>query len=174
MRQENEITVEDSEDSENLTSNWQFSLFELDGSHYAAVCMEKDKIADGKKISLLFSILWQFSRPQELPFCSYFFQFVGRGNEPMRLKVWKTLPFVKDEFVSGTDAVTSLNGLSWTLNLKLTHFVLYLGVREIHLEYKQEYLDFLSLRLTFENSFHLGPNVCNLWTWFSSVFLSII
>lgn len=30
----------------------------------------------------------------------------------MRLKVWKTLPFVNDEFVSGTDAVISLNGLS--------------------------------------------------------------
>ncbi|KAH7674820.1 Holo-[acyl-carrier-protein] synthase protein [Dioscorea alata] len=79
---DNEITVEDSENSENLTSNWQFALFELDGSHYAAVCMEKDKIAD------------------------------GRGREPMRLKVWKTLPFVNDEFVSGTDAVISLNGLS--------------------------------------------------------------
>ncbi|XP_039141721.1 L-aminoadipate-semialdehyde dehydrogenase-phosphopantetheinyl transferase-like isoform X5 [Dioscorea cayenensis subsp. rotundata] len=80
--QDDEITVEDSENSKNLTSNWQFALFELDGSHYASVCMEKNKISD------------------------------GRGREPMRLKVWKTLPFVNDEFVSGTDAVISLNGLS--------------------------------------------------------------
>ncbi|XP_039141718.1 uncharacterized protein LOC120278980 isoform X2 [Dioscorea cayenensis subsp. rotundata] len=79
---DDEITVEDSENSKNLTSNWQFALFELDGSHYASVCMEKNKISD------------------------------GRGREPMRLKVWKTLPFVNDEFVSGTDAVISLNGLS--------------------------------------------------------------
>ncbi|KAJ0965649.1 hypothetical protein J5N97_026787 [Dioscorea zingiberensis] len=79
---ENEITVEAPDDSENLTSNWKFELFELDGSHYAAVCIEKDKIIE------------------------------GRGREPMRLKVWKTLPFVDDECVSEKDAVISLNGLS--------------------------------------------------------------
>lgn len=71
--QDDEITVEDSENSKNLTSNWQFALFELGGSHYASVCMEKNKISDGEKMSFLFSILWQFSRPQELPFCSYYF-----------------------------------------------------------------------------------------------------
>ncbi|KAJ8899618.1 hypothetical protein K2173_018592 [Erythroxylum novogranatense] len=33
-----EIRVESLDDSKNLTSNWQFVLAELEGSHYAAIC----------------------------------------------------------------------------------------------------------------------------------------
>lgn len=37
-----EISVESSNDPENCSSNVTFALMELSGSHYAAVCMEKD------------------------------------------------------------------------------------------------------------------------------------
>ncbi|KAL6273417.1 hypothetical protein ACE6H2_024109 [Prunus campanulata] len=66
----------------NLTTNWQFSLLELAGSHYAAICMEKHK-AVGEK-----------------------------GNAPMKLTVRRTIPFVEDECVTGTDAVLPIGGLN--------------------------------------------------------------
>ncbi|PQQ19073.1 hypothetical protein Pyn_00584 [Prunus yedoensis var. nudiflora] len=66
----------------NLTTSWQFSLLELAGSHYAAICMEKHK-AVGEK-----------------------------GNAPMKLTVRRTIPFVEDECVTGTDAVLPIGGLN--------------------------------------------------------------
>ncbi|XP_021647184.2 uncharacterized protein LOC110640257 isoform X2 [Hevea brasiliensis] len=76
-----EIMVESLNDPKSLTSSWQFALLELAGSHYAAICMEKDKsIKVGMKV-------------------------------PVRLTAWKTIPFVEDECVSGTDAVMPIGGL---------------------------------------------------------------
>ncbi|KAF2289720.1 hypothetical protein GH714_038205 [Hevea brasiliensis] len=76
-----EIMVESLNDPKSLTSSWQFALLELVGSHYAAICMEKDKsIKVGMKV-------------------------------PVRLTAWKTIPFVEDECVSGTDAVIPIGGL---------------------------------------------------------------
>ncbi|KAJ8534045.1 hypothetical protein K7X08_007369 [Anisodus acutangulus] len=69
------------DDPNDLTSNWQFVLLELAGSHYAAICTEKD-VADE-----------------------------GNRKCPMKLKVWKTILFVEDECVSGTEAVRILCGL---------------------------------------------------------------
>ncbi|KAK4833336.1 hypothetical protein QYF36_003032 [Acer negundo] len=69
-----EIVVE-SDYPENLTSNWEFALLDLACSHYAAICVEKDK------------------------------SIGGEASIPMRLTAWKTIPFIKDERVTGTDAV---------------------------------------------------------------------
>ncbi|KAH9738143.1 ACPS domain-containing protein [Citrus sinensis] len=76
-----EIVVESSDDPENLTRNWQFALLDLAGSHYAAICIEKENSAGGE------------------------------AGVPMRLTVWKTIPFVEDERVSGTGAVVPISGL---------------------------------------------------------------
>ncbi|XP_038702245.1 L-aminoadipate-semialdehyde dehydrogenase-phosphopantetheinyl transferase-like isoform X2 [Tripterygium wilfordii] len=76
-----EIVVESSNDSTMGGRNFQFSLLELDGSHYAAICIENDKTIDGE------------------------------GCVPSKLNVWKTIPFVKDEYVSGTKAVVPMGGL---------------------------------------------------------------
>ncbi|KAL5545819.1 hypothetical protein UlMin_005506 [Ulmus minor] len=77
-----EIIVESSDDPEILTSNWQFALLELAGSHYAAICTEKDKLIEGK------------------------------GKLPMKLTVRRTIPFVEDECVSGTNSVVAIGGLT--------------------------------------------------------------
>lgn len=76
-----EVVVESSDHPERLTNNWQFGLFELVSSHYAAVCMEKDKTSDAGM------------------------------SVPIRLNVRKTIPFVEDECISGTDAVVPIAGL---------------------------------------------------------------
>jgi len=73
--------VESSDHPVSLTNNWQFGLFELASSHYAAVCMEKDKTSD---VAM---------------------------RVPMRLTVRKTIPFVEDICISGTDAVVPIAGL---------------------------------------------------------------
>lgn len=44
--QASEVVVESSDHPESLTNNWQFGLFELASSHYASICMEKDKTSD--------------------------------------------------------------------------------------------------------------------------------
>ncbi|KAI8563002.1 hypothetical protein RHMOL_Rhmol03G0080100 [Rhododendron molle] len=75
-----EIVVDSSEEPSNSAGNWQFSLLELAGSHYAAICKENSSPAD------------------------------GRGKQPMKLTVWKTIPLVEDECVSGTDAVIRIGG----------------------------------------------------------------
>ncbi|KAK4272710.1 hypothetical protein QN277_021227 [Acacia crassicarpa] len=71
-----EIIIESSGDPNNPSENWQFVLLELLGSHYAAICMEQDMISG------------------------------GNGSVPINLIIRKTIPFVKDEFMSsGTDVV---------------------------------------------------------------------
>ncbi|XP_065855265.1 uncharacterized protein [Euphorbia lathyris] len=70
-----EITVESSDDPLNLSDIWQFALVELAGSHYAAICMEKDKTSEAGM------------------------------EAPIKLTAWKTIPFAEDECVSGTDTV---------------------------------------------------------------------
>ncbi|KAL5837136.1 hypothetical protein ACOSQ3_014305 [Xanthoceras sorbifolium] len=73
--------VVESDDPENLTSNWEFALLDLAGSHYAAICVEKDKSTGGE------------------------------ATIPMRLTAWKTIPFIEDERVTRTDAVQAIGGL---------------------------------------------------------------
>ncbi|KAI5664718.1 hypothetical protein M9H77_24041 [Catharanthus roseus] len=68
-------------DDPTLTSNWKFILLELIGSHYAAICTRRDFAAEGKL------------------------------DPPIKLTVWKTIPFVEDTCVSGTDAIMSISGL---------------------------------------------------------------
>ncbi|KAL6659127.1 hypothetical protein ACP70R_003167 [Stipagrostis hirtigluma subsp. patula] len=60
-----------------LSENWQFALAELNSSHYMAVCIE-----DGP-------------RPSDSE----------NGQLPLGLKVWKTIPFLEETLVSGTEAV---------------------------------------------------------------------
>ncbi|PSR98517.1 4'-phosphopantetheinyl transferase [Actinidia chinensis var. chinensis] len=74
-----EITVDSFENASDFTSKWQFAIFELAGSHYAAICR---------------------GIPAE-----------AEGSVPMKLTVWKTIPFVEDKRVSGTDAVVRIGGL---------------------------------------------------------------
>ncbi|KAL6559176.1 hypothetical protein OROHE_006545 [Orobanche hederae] len=76
-----EIIVDCFDETTDLTSNWQFVLLELANSHYVAVCTEK------------------LSNPE------------GKRNVPGKLTVWKTVPFLEDECVSGTAAVRIICGL---------------------------------------------------------------
>ncbi|XP_073101447.1 uncharacterized protein [Elaeis guineensis] len=73
------IVVEAVDDPGILMNRWQFALFELNNSHYTAVCMERDvkNPADGE-------------------------------NNSLKLEVWRTLPFVEDECVTETDAVKNI------------------------------------------------------------------
>nr|GLL46229.1 uncharacterized protein LOC109161070 isoform X2 [Ipomoea trifida] len=77
-----EIAVDYLDSRHISTSNWQFALIELDGSHYAAICTRKDSATDGKT------------------------------SDSMKLTVWKTIPFLEDICVSGTDAVVEVNGMT--------------------------------------------------------------
>ncbi|KAK2400976.1 4'-phosphopantetheinyl transferase superfamily [Trifolium repens] len=79
---EPEITVDPSGDHTNLPSNYHFVLLELLGSHYAAVCVEKDSTSADK------------------------------GSIPVNLSIHKTIPFVEDECISGIDTVAVIGGLS--------------------------------------------------------------
>jgi hypothetical protein len=38
--------------------------------------------------------------------------FADKGTLPMKLKVWRAIPFVENECVSGIDAVVALGGLT--------------------------------------------------------------
>ncbi|KAL2533526.1 4'-phosphopantetheinyl transferase superfamily [Abeliophyllum distichum] len=76
-----QIVVDSFDDPIELTSNWQFVLLELAGSHYAAICMENNVDIEGER------------------------------TVPVKLTVWKTIPFLEDECVSGTDAVKRISGL---------------------------------------------------------------
>lgn len=51
--QASEIVVDSLDNTENLTSNWQFMLLEFASSHYVAICTEKDVNTKGKKSSFL-------------------------------------------------------------------------------------------------------------------------
>ncbi|MCD7471167.1 hypothetical protein HAX54_011480 [Datura stramonium] len=75
-----EISVDLLDDPSDLTCNWQFMLLELAGSHYAAICTEKDVTNE------------------------------GNTKGPVKLTVWKTIPFVEDKCVSGTETVRILCG----------------------------------------------------------------
>ncbi|XP_052173095.1 4'-phosphopantetheinyl transferase pptA isoform X2 [Diospyros lotus] len=77
-----EIVVDPSDCPSNSARNWQFALLELAGTHYAAICKDNSNLAEDK------------------------------GSRPMKLTVWKTVPFVEDQCVSGTDAVIGICGLS--------------------------------------------------------------
>lgn len=76
-----EIVVDSLDNVENLTSNWQFMLLELASAHYVAICTEKDVKTKGDE------------------------------NNPMKLTVWKTIPYVEDVCVSGTDDALTVCGL---------------------------------------------------------------
>ncbi|GAU49067.1 hypothetical protein TSUD_25260 [Trifolium subterraneum] len=79
---EDEITVDPFGDHRNISSNWHFVLLELLGSHYAAVCIEKDSTSADK------------------------------GSIPVNLSIRKTIPFVEDECISGADTAVVIGGLS--------------------------------------------------------------
>lgn len=74
--QASEIIVESFDDPKNLTSNWQFALVELAGSHYAAICIERAKTIEG-----------------------------GSFSVPMKLTFRRTIPLVEDESVIGNSVV---------------------------------------------------------------------
>ncbi|XP_020236894.1 uncharacterized protein LOC109816332 isoform X2 [Cajanus cajan] len=76
------ITVEPSGDLKNLSSNWEFVLLELAGSHYVAICIEQDSID------------------------------TGNGSMPINLTLRKTIPFVEDECISATDSAVVIGGLA--------------------------------------------------------------
>ncbi|PON40492.1 4'-phosphopantetheinyl transferase superfamily [Trema orientale] len=77
-----EIVVESFDNPSILTSNWQFALMDLAGSHYAAICMENAKFIEGS------------------------------GHVPMKLTVRRTIPLVEDEQITGTDSVVAIGGLT--------------------------------------------------------------
>ncbi|KAK9106746.1 hypothetical protein Syun_022757 [Stephania yunnanensis] len=62
------VVVEAIDASIHHTNNWRFALFEVVGSHYAAICVKDSKMED--------------------------------EATPIKLKVWKTIPFVEDVRVS--------------------------------------------------------------------------
>ena len=47
-----DIVVNSFDDPKNLTSNLQFALLELAGSHYAAICIEGDRTTGGDNLSI--------------------------------------------------------------------------------------------------------------------------
>ncbi|TVU42108.1 hypothetical protein EJB05_08498, partial [Eragrostis curvula] len=71
------ISVDSNSSCDSLSENWQFALAELNSSHYMAACIEDDSRTSGS----------------------------GNGQLSLGLKVWKTIPFVEDTLVSGTEAV---------------------------------------------------------------------
>ncbi|KAF6161368.1 hypothetical protein GIB67_009247 [Kingdonia uniflora] len=77
-----EIVVEALNDSEHLATNCQFAIFELGNLHFAAICTQKDNITQGEEENML------------------------------KLKAWKTIPFVEDECVSETDTIIPISGLA--------------------------------------------------------------
>ncbi|KAF8751963.1 hypothetical protein HU200_012024 [Digitaria exilis] len=64
-----------------LSENWQFALAELNSSHYMAICIEDDLRSSDS----------------------------GNDRLPLGLKVWKTVPFLEDTLVSGSEAVTLIS-----------------------------------------------------------------
>ncbi|XP_020972359.1 uncharacterized protein LOC107626383 isoform X1 [Arachis ipaensis] len=85
MSKAHEITVEPPDESKNISGNWQFVLLELDGSHYAAICIEQESTNRGK------------------------------GSIPVNLKLRKTIPFVEDECILGTEKAVVIGGLTTLL-----------------------------------------------------------
>ncbi|CAN1277405.1 4'-phosphopantetheinyl transferase Sfp [Linum perenne] len=81
FNQESGIVVESVDNPQNhLTNVWQFAVLELTGSHYVSICLETEKIN-------------------------------GAGNAaPIKLTARRTIPFVEDELVSGTNSVVTVGG----------------------------------------------------------------
>ncbi|RDX69291.1 Rho GTPase-activating protein 1, partial [Mucuna pruriens] len=77
-----DITVEPSNDLKNPSSNWQFVLLELAGSHYAAICIEQDNIDTGNE------------------------------SIPINLTLRKTIPNIEDECISETDSAVVIGGFT--------------------------------------------------------------
>uniref|UniRef100_A0ACD5Z4E8 Uncharacterized protein n=2 Tax=Avena sativa TaxID=4498 RepID=A0ACD5Z4E8_AVESA len=71
------VSDDSSSGFDHLSANWQFTLAELNSSHYMSVCIEDDSRNEG----------------------------LENTQVPVGLKVWKTIPFVEDTLVSGTDAL---------------------------------------------------------------------
>ncbi|KAJ4775011.1 4-phosphopantetheinyl transferase [Rhynchospora pubera] len=76
------IHIETGSDCEGLTDNCQFALMELNKSHVVAICMERDQ------------------------------EISGNENNLLRLKVWRTIPFIEDELVSGPETLNYICGLT--------------------------------------------------------------
>lgn len=81
-------------------------LLDLAGSHYAAICIGKDRTAGGE--NLIFLRLNRLIRKLCLHFC--IIVFAGEGALPMKCTVHRTIPYVEDECVSGTDLVVAIGG----------------------------------------------------------------
>ncbi|KAJ3693272.1 hypothetical protein LUZ60_008752 [Juncus effusus] len=75
------LSIEADSDCEGLTVNWQFGQFEINNSHFLSICMERDS------------------------------NFSGDEENPINTKIWRTIPFIEDELVSGTDAIKYISGL---------------------------------------------------------------
>lgn len=80
VQEEPEIIVESADDPNEGKSKWRFALVELAGSHYASVCLEKDKGSE------------------------------AGTDAPIRMAVRKTVPFAEDVCVPETDAVVPIAG----------------------------------------------------------------
>ncbi|KAK8450775.1 hypothetical protein SEVIR_6G090700v4 [Setaria viridis] len=100
----------DSDSCDCLSENWQFALAELNNSHYMAVCVEDDSRSSG-----LYFKSFVLQKNCLLP-CSVSDLLLGHdadsGNGrrlPLALKIWKTVPFLEDTLVSGTEAVTLIS-----------------------------------------------------------------
>ncbi|MQL94561.1 hypothetical protein Taro_027218 [Colocasia esculenta] len=103
-----EIIVQPCRDAEILTADWQFTLFELATSHYAATCVKKKDTSVGG-----INVMTHSVKHGLLPNCFPQDNSAARGEEnSLKLKVWKVIPFVSDEYVSGTKDVIPIIGLS--------------------------------------------------------------
>jgi len=75
------ITLEVSRNSDAITTNWQFLLFQPTDLHYASVCMEQNE-----------NHLHEEGRD-------------GISCSGIKMRIWRTVPFVKDESLSGKQAI---------------------------------------------------------------------
>ncbi|XP_020524936.1 uncharacterized protein LOC18437563 isoform X4 [Amborella trichopoda] len=78
---ESDIVLEASGNIAGVSSTWQFALFELANSHYAAICMEQNDNSNEVDSSGM-----------------------------IKLKAWKTIPYIEDECISGTDSIVKIIG----------------------------------------------------------------
>ncbi|KAL8159993.1 hypothetical protein V2J09_001530 [Rumex salicifolius] len=77
---DSEVAIEAMDDMQTVIRKWQFALVDLAGTHYGAICLEKDKALQDAE------------------------------RHPVYLKAWKTTPFVEDECVTGTSSVVTIGG----------------------------------------------------------------
>lgn len=75
------ITLEVSRNSDAITTNWQFLLFQPTDLHYASVCMEQNE-----------NHLHEEGRD-------------GISCSGIKMRIWRTVPLVKDESLSGKQAI---------------------------------------------------------------------